>query len=199
MTEMHRGCLAALVGALALIAACGDDDTAAPDTTAAEVTTTSTAVDETTTTTTIEDESPPELENTGDDFVAILVSLNEYTSWLGMHPEAGSVDLAYVPGSTAHTSISQIVEELATSGWHWSGPTDLLEDVEVSSIEGDRSVVLTATTNQIEDAVLLDVDGERVDPQPPRAGSGRLLYELALGDDGMWRIANIDVLEVFSE
>ena len=77
MTEMHRGCLAALVGALALIAACGDDDTAAPDTTAAEETTTSTAVDETTTTT-IEDESPPELENTGDDFVAIYESLSEY-------------------------------------------------------------------------------------------------------------------------
>jgi hypothetical protein len=193
--------LAVAVMAVTLLG-CGDDSrgagaeaatssSATTSTTRAEVSTTSTTVPETTTSTVPAIEPP---DNTGTDMVAILQRLSDFGNRLGMAPNLEAVDLAYVPGSPAHKGIVNIVQSLIENGWHWSGPTEELREIVDNGAVGSTGWTLSAVSVPIESARLLDEGGELVHEQPPAPEPERLIYVLARGDDGRWRIADIQFL-----
>ena len=100
---MKRHFRLALIVAL-VCAACGGGGETAESTTTSDGATSSSSSSSTSSTSStlfIFNDEPPELNNTGEDFEAILTSLFEYRAWLFANPDPDEVGTIFVLGSPA--------------------------------------------------------------------------------------------------
>lgn len=190
--------------------ACGGDDTtggpagpsgpattADPDGATTTRPTASTAAPATTTTTTPPysfDGSvpPPDLVNTGTDYVAIAESLDRYRKWLaGHHPDPALLENAYVPGSQVYEAIAGDLRELRSREMRL---IDVGHHLEVSVTKAQSGVVTLMLTETAASVRLVDAAGQIVEEKTVQ-GETRYFAVLAMSESDRWRVADVTRLD----
>ncbi len=133
---------------------------------------------------------PPELVNTGTDYVAILTSLESNVNWQTAHrPDPALVPLVAAGGSRFFASLSSDV-------------TSLHDERErlVETLGGPTTYTITsATQNAFSAKAVEDIDAHRLFDSTGHVidaarFSGMTTYQdLVVRDDGKWRFASADV------
>jgi hypothetical protein len=189
------------VSILLVITACssGSDPQARPrsTTTTDPSSTTTTVLVGTTappsTSTTTPVDAPPDLVQTGDNYVAILESLHAYVQWLGMHPDVPATQVA-VPGSNYESFLNRTAAALLQAGAAWDRPQELLTDVALSSTAISGVALVTAIDTPVPEAQAVDSSGAVVSTGATAGGPVRVVFELRLGTDNLWRVADVTVI-----
>lgn len=168
--------------------ACGGDDESSPTTTERSTTTTTERDGTTSEPTEPSDDEPPTLENTGDDFVAIMESISEYQNWLFQHPDPSLVASYADPDCSCARGDQESLRRLQEQGWRARSDQTEYSSVEVVDRPLEGVVTLTAVLESL-DVEVVDGEGEVVqevseDAPPPT----RLLIALRLSDDRRWRL-----------
>ncbi|HEX6311051.1 MAG TPA: hypothetical protein VF152_05450, partial [Acidimicrobiia bacterium] len=78
----------------------------------------------------------PPLENTGDDYVAIVESLIANFRWLTENPDVGALDALYVPGTDTHAFQVGLFTELVNNGWRSADEGYQLLSIELVDVGG---------------------------------------------------------------
>ena len=188
--------------------ACGGDDTtggpagpsgpattADPDGATTTRPTASTAAPATTTTTTPPysfDGSvpPPDLVNTGTDYVAIAESLFGYVTWLKRHdPDSSRLRAVYVPGTELSRRFGRDLDLLAESNHRYVDVDQQLEFVVVSA---DADLVTLTLREHIAAERLVDSTGTVIEERPTGPVNGYVVL-MAADARGRWRLAEISL------
>ena len=88
----------------------------------------------------------------------------------------------------------EITRALLDHGYRWSGPTEQLTDIVDNGALDGRTWLLSAVSASRPEVVLLDSQGQPVADQPEPAPPARYVYSLVRGDDGRWRIGEVQYL-----
>lgn len=184
----------ALLLAIACAACGGGGETAESTTTSdqAPSSSSSSSTSSTSSTLFIFNDEPPPLENTGEDFEAIVTSLIGYSGWLISHPDPDKADVVYEPGTSVFETARDVLrterdENLTTVVPAVEFPTE----VRVSERPDEDVVQLFVVTPDF-GYVTTDPTGTVVD-EDPAGPSSSFIYELRRGD-GRWRIGAITPL-----
>ena len=185
---------------LLLVGACddgGDEAGADASTTVQEVeATTTTEAPPTTTTAPITEtttfaqaDEPPQLVNTGDDYVAIATSILNFAEWLSVHPQPDLVSEIARPGSAAHDQLSTIFRATSEAGLHTDGrnPAYVTDGrVEIQPAPGVVLVVLSIVNPPYQ---RLNASGEVVEELPGDPETA-VAYEIRQDVGGRWFLEN---------
>ena len=132
--------------------------------------------------------APPEIVNTGSDYVAIARSLLGYVSWLKLHnPDVRLLANVYVEGTDLIERISPNLVLLAEHNLRY---VDVDQSVEIETVTIDSDLVTFKALEHITAERLVDPTGKVVDEKP----SGPLntyIVVMTADSDGRWRIADI--------
>ncbi|MGH8985387.1 MAG: hypothetical protein ACRDY6_16125, partial [Acidimicrobiia bacterium] len=184
---------------LCLLAGCsggGDDANAGPPQRSASETTSTTAAPAT-----IDLSQPipggslhgtprPPLENTGDDYVAILESLITNLRWMSENPDPALLAEVFVPGTPGHDERVPGYEYLATNGYHFSDEGYHLLSVDVVDAQAD--LVSLRAVQQLEFERVVDSAGAQVGETLPHGSPEAFNFLLSRDGSGRWRIAGGD-------
>lgn len=131
---------------------------------------------------------PPDIVNTGTDYVAVARSLLGYVSWLKLHnPDVTLLPNVYVEGTAL---VERFSPDLAYLAEHDLRLVDVDQSVEIAAVSIDDDLVTSRVLEHITAERLVDPTGKVVDERP----SGPLnayIVVMAIGPDQRWRIADI--------
>jgi hypothetical protein len=130
----------------------------------------------------------PPLENTGDDYVAIVESLIANFRWLTENPDPEIVPELYVPGTGDHDGHVGTFTELVANGWRAADDGYYVVSVEV--VDATPAAVSLRVTDTMEFERIVDETGQQVGEGRPRSPTTRTWNVLLTPDTDRWRIAD---------
>jgi hypothetical protein len=142
-------------------------------------------------TTPADNEQPPPLLNTGEDWTAIMRSIEGYFDWLERHPDPNLLANIDHPQDALFADTQNALRELASGQWHYErapGPT-VVESVVVSAtlFEG-RQVQLFVGYGPGTGHRIVDSAGNIVNETPPSGSKKAIVVLVHDPNDSRWRI-----------
>jgi hypothetical protein len=135
----------------------------------------------------------PPLENTGDDYVAIVESLVANFRWLSENPDPAVISDLYVPGTDDHQSWTAAFQELADK--QWRAADDDYHVVSTEIVDAQPGIVSVRLTDYLGFETIVDAAGQQVGEGRQREPAERTAVVLLAADGaGQWRIADWTVL-----
>ncbi len=131
---------------------------------------------------------PPDLLNTGTDYVAIFESLAGYRSWLVRHnPDPTLVAEAYTAGGAPFEVLRGDLELLRGGGQRL---VEVGQRFEAAVVTVDRNIVTLRVREHITANQLVGPDGEVVE-ETPSGPVNDLVVMLVADSSGRWRIGDV--------
>jgi hypothetical protein len=131
----------------------------------------------------------PPLENTGNDYVAILKSLIGNFRWLTENPNTAIVSELYMPGTAEHDAGARNVQYLVDRGWR--AADDAYFIVGIEAVDSRPGAVSLRMSDSMDIERIVDSAGNQVGegrPRDPKVKSWSVL--LSSDESGHWRISN---------
>ncbi len=131
----------------------------------------------------------PPLENTGDDYVAILESLVANFRWLTENPDPALVSELYVPGTGDHDYWVPAFQEFVNNGWRAADDGYFVVSVDIADSRPEVVSLRVVDSMQIERIV--DAAGSQVGEgrtRDPKVKTWNVL--LSPDETGRWRFAD---------
>jgi hypothetical protein len=104
-------------------------------------------------------EPEPVLSTTGDDYLAVLASIEEYRSWLFRHPDPAGLGAIFDSRCTCTSTDGERLAQHAEQGRWWIGAPPRVVGVEVLDAHASDVVVLRATSVRNGTSQLVDATG----------------------------------------
>ena len=131
----------------------------------------------------------PPLENTGNDYVAILRSIIGNFRWLTENPDAALISELYVPGTAEHDSGVRNVQYLVDRGWR--AADDAYFIVSIDTVDSKPDAVSLRMSDSMDIERIVDSSGQQVGEGRPRSPKVKTWSVLLAHDEaGRWRIAD---------
>jgi hypothetical protein len=131
----------------------------------------------------------PPLENTGNDYVAILTSLIANFRWLTENPDAALISDLYVPGTAEHDAGVQNAQYLVDRGWR--AADDAYFIVSIETVDSRPGAVSMRMSDSMDVERIVDSSGKQVGEGRPRSPKVKAWSVLLSSDEtGRWRIAD---------
>jgi hypothetical protein len=131
----------------------------------------------------------PPLENTGDDYVAILTSLMGNFRWLTENPDVRLISELYVPGTSEHDAGVRNAKYLIDRGWR--AADDAYFIVSIEPADARPGAVSLRMSDSMDVEKIVDSSGRQVGEGRPREPKVKKWSVLLTSDaSGRWRIAD---------
>jgi hypothetical protein len=131
----------------------------------------------------------PPLENTGNDYVAILTSLIGNFRWLTENPDAALISELYVPGTAEHDSGVRNTQYLVDRGWRAADNAYFI--VSIETVDTRPGAISLRMSDSMDVERIVDRSGQQVGegrPRTPKVKEWSVL--LTIDETGRWRIAD---------
>lgn len=135
----------------------------------------------------------PELRTTGEDFDAIVRSVDELSDWVYEYdPDPRYAALFDDPRCECYQTTEAALQSLKVSGQHHDSPGVRVHEVAVRRRASDHQVTLYVVIEGLPGSIV-DRDGTVVQQRPTLPPTG-LLEEWVRGPDGRWRTLDVTPL-----
>lgn len=129
----------------------------------------------------------PPLENTGDDYVAILESLVANLRWISENPDPALIADVFVPGTPGHDERVPAYQYLVDNGYRFADEGYHLVSVDV--VDTEPGAVSLRVVQQLEFERVVDSAGQQVGDTLAHGQPEAFDFLLAQDPSGKWRIA----------
>jgi hypothetical protein len=131
----------------------------------------------------------PPLENTGDDYIAVLTSLVANFRWLTENPDPTLISELYVPGTGDHDGHVATFNELVANQWRAADDGYYLASVEV--IDTEAGAVSLRVVDVMDFERIVDASGAQVGEGRARSPKTKTWNVLLSSDTGgRWLVAD---------
>jgi len=141
-----------------------------------------------------QNEQPPPLLNTGEDWTTIVRSLQAYHDWLARHPDPDLLANIDHPTNPTFADSQGALARLASGEWHYEPPPSphTVEQVVLTSRLGDKTALVFVWFGPTAAGRIVDNRGSVINDAPARPAHKGQVTLVQDDNDPRWRVGSGD-------